>query len=111
MTELDEILLSSGSKNMINQALLYIGNDKERVEELLKLFDNKTDKLAMRASWVASWLYEKYPLLENYGAFLLHTLKTTPQESIRRNIARVFAFSSLQEGTENLLVPLIDTPK
>lgn len=109
MTQLEEILLSSGSKSMINQALLYIGNDEERVEELLNLFDNKTDKLATRAAWVASWLYEKYPIVENYGAFLLNTLKTTPLESIRRSMGRVFAFSSLQVGTENLLVPLIDT--
>ena len=109
MTQLEEILLSSGSKSMINQALLCISNDEERVKELLNLFDKKKDKLAMRAAWVASWLYEKYPLVENYGTFLLDILRTTPLESIRRSMGRIFAFSSLQVGTENLLVSLIDT--
>ncbi len=106
MAQLSDILLSSGSKNMIKEALQYIGQDETRVLELLNLIENKTDKRATRAAWVASWLYEQYPLIENHGEFLLSTFVSTPSESIRRSMGRVFAFS--ENIPEHLLVLLID---
>jgi len=109
MTQLEEILLSSGSKRMVTQALFYISDDESRVKELLNLLDAKTDKLAMRAAWVTSWLYEQYPLIEKHGDFLFQTFISTPHSSIRRSMGRVFAFSSLLVVTENVLSKLIDT--
>lgn len=107
MKQLEEILLSSGSKKMIEVAVQYIGSDEARVAYLINLFEGKTNLLAMRAAWVASWLYAQYPLVENYGERLFHIFQSTTHTSIRRSIGRVFAFSEIIPKA--ILVPLIDT--
>ncbi len=50
MKQLEEILLSSGSKKMIGVTVQYIGSNEARVAHLINLFAGKTNLLAMRAA-------------------------------------------------------------
>lgn len=86
-----EVLLAGQSKKNCDKIVKYIGNDKKRFAELMKLFFEDEYRITQRASWPMSECVEKYPALINpYLTKLINNLKKKGlHDAIPRNTVRL----------------------
>jgi len=84
----------------------YIGEDKNRVEELLNLFLANEYRVTQRSSMVFSIISDKHPeLLAPYIALLVQTVcNTSTSEAVLRSSVRFFQFYKITEEYQGLLL-------
>jgi hypothetical protein len=84
-------LQAEHSKALTLRILHYIGDDANRLEELMLCFFSKDYRLCQRASWTVGYVAEKNAaLIEPYLERMLLNLNNPVHDAIMRNTMRVF---------------------
>lgn len=88
---LKDMLLEEHSKEQCDRIVKYIGADKKRFAELMKLFFAGEYRIAQRAAWPMSYAVNKHPeLIEPYLDKLVGNLNKKGQHNaILRNSVRI----------------------
>lgn len=90
---LREEILREHSKVQCLRIAQYIGEDKQRFDELMYLFLNDEYRICQRAVWVVSTVADKYPhLIQPYILPMLENLKNNHHASVTRNTVRVLRY-------------------
>lgn len=90
---LREEILREHSKAHCLRIAHYIGDDKQRFDELMYLFLNDEYRVCQRAAWVVSTVADKYPnLIQVYILPMLENLKNNNHVSVTRNTVRVLRY-------------------
>ncbi len=80
----------------------YVGDDRERFAELMRVFFNGTKLHHQRAAWVISVVAETYPELT--GKYLSRLVDQLPRrdvhEAVKRNIVRLLQFVPIPKRLE-----------
>ncbi|HTS43499.1 MAG TPA: hypothetical protein VMH01_03820 [Puia sp.] len=86
-----DMLLEEHSKKQCDRIVRYIGNDKKKFAELMKIFFHGEYRLTQRAAWPMSYCVRKYPdLIEPYFKPLLANLqKKHLHDAVIRNTVRL----------------------
>lgn len=88
---LEAALLEEHSKKQCDLIVQYIGNNKKRFAELMKLFFNGEYRITQRAAWPMSYCVRNHPgLIEPYFKPLLENLtKKDIHDAVIRNTVRL----------------------
>ena len=85
-----ENLKQEYSKALTLRILAYIGNDANRMAELMACFFDAEARICQRAAWAVGFISEKQPqLIEPYLEQMLLNLRTPRHDAILRNTMRV----------------------
>jgi hypothetical protein len=92
-----EALLDEHSKDQCSRIAKFIGQDKERFAELMRLFFEGEYRVTQRAAWPMSYCVRDYPdLVKPYFGRLLNNLKKPGlHDSIPRNTLRLLQHVSI----------------
>ncbi len=86
-----QALEAEHSKALTLRIINYIGDDADRMAELMDCFFSDTYRLCQRASWAVGYMAEKNLLLiEPYLERMILNLNKPVHDAIRRNTMRVF---------------------
>ena len=104
-----ELLLAEHSKKQTLYIVKYIGKNKERIDELIKLFLSNETLIDARAAWVIHKIEEQHNgILRPYYSQLIQNLTiSTIHDASKRNILRVLSkIENLNEDDTGLLIDL-----
>jgi len=83
----------------------YIGDDREKFDELMQIFFSDEKDMVKGAAWAMSHCADKYPqLIVPYIGALIPLLKNDQPVWTRRNVARVLQFVSIPEAHQGNVV-------
>ncbi len=86
-----QALEAEHSKVLTHRIINYIGDDAERMAELMDCFFSDHYRLCQRASWAVGYMAEKNPMLiEPYLERMILNLNKPVHNAIKRNTMRVF---------------------
>lgn len=94
----------------------FIGADKNRFAELMKIFFAGEYRLTQRAAWPLNYCAERHPeLIQPYLPKLLNCLsRDDVHDAVKRNIVRLLQFVEIPKKfhakTYSLCVELVDNP-
>lgn len=96
------------SKKITMQIIKYVGYDKVRFDDLIRIFFGKDKKLQQRAAWPLSYLAEGNPrLIEPYLKKLVALLEQPGlHAAVARNILRIFQQYDLPENYHGELIDI-----
>lgn len=85
------------SKNQVNRVVRYVGNDRARFAQLMKLLIRGSYPVAQRAAWSLSYCAEQHPeLVKPYLSVLLKIVSQKDAGiAIKRNITRLLQFVAI----------------
>ena len=88
---LKNLILEEHSKQQCDLIVKYIGNDKKKFAELMKIFFGDESRLSQRSAWPMSYIVKKHPrLIEPYLNKLISNLgKKNLHNAILRNSVRL----------------------
>jgi hypothetical protein len=103
-----EALLEEHSKKQTAKITRYIGSDKKRFAQLIKLFLEDEYRVVQRAAWVLSYCAENDPgLVKPYLEKLLNNLDNTGlHDAVKRNTLRIFEVIDAPAKLQGKLVDL-----
>jgi hypothetical protein len=89
--DLKAALLEEHSKAQCEKIVRYIGNDKQRFDELMRLFFAGEYRVTQRAAWPMSYCVDEHPeLIEPYLKKVIELLeKPVVHDAVQRNIVRL----------------------
>lgn len=89
---LRETLLAEHSKAQCIRVVKWIDADKQRFNELLKLFLSDEYRVVQRAAWPISYAVQAHPSLikAHYGKLIKNLLKPGLPDAVKRNTIRIF---------------------
>jgi hypothetical protein len=89
---LKDALLEEHSKKQCNRIVSWVGNNKKRFDELMRLFFNSEYRVTQRAAWPISYCVRNNPgWVKSYFKPLLDQLeKKGSHDAVKRNIVRLF---------------------
>ena len=95
---LREALLKEHSREQCNRIVSYVGNNKKRFAELMRLFFEDEYRVVQRASWPISICVEKHPeLISPYIKRLLNNLsRKGVHNAVIRNTMRLLQYVAVQ---------------
>ncbi len=93
------MILERHSKAQCDKIVRYIGNNKDRFAELMKLFFKGEYRVTQRAAWPMSYCVKNHPkLIQPYYKKLLDNLeKPGLHDSILRNTVRLLQYVKVPE--------------
>jgi len=97
--KLREEILKEHSKKQCLKIVAWVGNDKKRFAELIKLMLNTEGQLAQRAAWSVAWcIFEKPEFAKPWISKLIINLrKKNLHDAIKRNSVRIFEIADIPE--------------
>ncbi len=97
--DIKEEILKEHSRKQATKIADYIGNDKERFHQLMKLFFSKDTVLSQRSAWVmSSCVIAFHTLILPYLKQLLENLKNPVHPAIKRNSIKVLELIEIPEA-------------
>ena len=89
--DLEKVILDEHSKAQCNKVVAYVGDDKKRFAQLMKLFFEGEYRVTQRAAWPMSYIVRKHPELITPYFAKLFTKLSNPKEgdAVVRNIVRL----------------------
>ena len=95
--DLREAIVMEHSKTQTDRIVRYVGSDKKKFAELMKLFLKGDRLVAQRAAWPLSYCVEKHPgLIQPYFKQILDYLdKPGKHEAVNRNIVRLLQYADI----------------
>jgi len=105
---LREAILEEHSKRQTEKIARYIGNDKKRFAQLVKLFLEDEYRVVQRAAWIMSYCAEQQPqLIKPYLEKLLNNLeKPGLHDAVKRNTLRIFEAVDIPVKLQGKLVDI-----
>lgn len=100
-----ETILEEHSKAQRDKVVKYVGDDKERFKELMKLFLGTEYRVTQRAAWAVSYCVEAHPhLIKPYINKIVDQLdKPDQHDAVKRNSLRIFQFMEIPERSQGKL--------
>ena len=100
-----ELIQQSNSKTIINQVIDYVGNNQQRLDELMRLFLGDHMRISQRSSWAVGHIGEQQPqLFDKYHPHLIeHLRQPHAHNAIKRNIVRMYQFIEIPYEYEGKL--------
>jgi hypothetical protein len=91
--------LKSGHSKFISKSIVnYIGNEEEKLNELLSIFAEGDVRLTQRAAWPLGMLADENPdLLKSKVSFLCNLLDKPLHVAVKRNVLRTFQVLDIPE--------------
>lgn len=88
---LRETILAEHSKANCTKIVNWIGSNRQRFDELVKLFLNDEYRVVQRAAWPLSEVLMKHPLLvhKHLGKMLAYVKKPGLHNAVKRNTIRI----------------------
>ena len=114
--DIRQALQAEHSKPQTMKIVTYVGADKTRFAELMKIFFAGEYRLTQRAAWPLNYCAEQHPeLIQLYLPKLLNCLsRDDVHDAVKRNIVRLLQFveipKKLHAKTYSLCVELVDDP-
>ena len=114
--DIRQALLAEHSKPQTMKVVEFIGADKTRFAELIKIFFAGEYRLTQRAAWPLNYCAEQQPeLIQPYLPKLLDCLnRDDVHDAVKRNIVRLLQFveipKKLHAKTYSLCLDLVDDP-
>jgi len=85
-------ILEEHSKEMAMKVVAYVGESQDRLAEVLTLAEDREVKLAQRASWPLSYIFDAHPEMINPNVpRMLKLLDEPVHDAIPRAVLRAFA--------------------
>ncbi|WP_127125521.1 hypothetical protein [Pseudoflavitalea rhizosphaerae] len=106
--DLEQSILAEHSKAQCMRITAYIGNDRERFAQLMKLFLNGEYRVTQRAAWPLSCCVEAYPeLIKPWYAQLLRKLQEPDtHNAVTRNIVRSLQYVTIPEKYQGTVMSI-----
>jgi len=103
---LKETILEEHSKARTERIVGWVGDDKERLRQLMNLFLHDEYRVVQRAAWAVSEVAEHHPaLFAPYLPVIMDKLNETgAHPAVRRNIFRIFDRLELPEPLHGALL-------
>lgn len=97
-----DALLVEHSKRQTMKVVDYVGDDKERFADLMKLFLGPVYRLSQRAAWAVNYCAEHRPkLVKPYFTKLIEQLERDDAHvAVRRNVVRMLQFIDIPKRYE-----------
>jgi len=94
-----EWLLKEHSKRKTQLIIEYVGNNPDRLKELLTIFSEGDKRLSQRAAWPLSYIAELHPaLVKPHLKFILRLLENSPHDAIKRNVMRLLQYVKIPDS-------------
>lgn len=95
-------LLKEHSKRQTMKIVRYVGDDKERFAELMKLFLGPVYRVSQRAAWAVNYCAEHHhELVKPYFPKLIKQLERDDAHvAVRRNVVRMLQFIDIPKRLE-----------
>lgn len=92
--DLREALLAEHSKAQAQRICDYIGDDRERFAELIKLLTGPVYRVSQRAAWPVRFCVNENPELvkPHFNVLIKQLERSDAHAAVRRNITRLFQF-------------------
>lgn len=102
---LREVILAEHSKAHTLELCTYVGDNKKRFKELMKLFLGPEYRITQRAAWIVSYCVENHPeLIKPYISKMVDNLYHEGlHDAVKRNTLRIFQFIDIPEKEEGKL--------
>ncbi len=98
-------LLKEHSKKQTMAVVKYIGDDKNRFDELMKLFLSDNYRVGQRAAWVVVFASEKHPhLIKPYFKTMLLNLDKPVHDAVKRNTLRILQNFAIPKSLHSLAI-------
>jgi hypothetical protein len=106
--DIEKLLLDEHSKKQTMRIVNYVGDDRQRFKQLMKIFLEGEYRVTQRAAWPLSYAARAHPqLIKPYFKKLIAKLEETGHHpSIPRNILRIFEAIEIPEAHHGRLVDL-----
>jgi hypothetical protein len=87
-------LLAEHSKSQTAKIVEYVGDDRERFTELMRLFVGPNYRISQRAAWAVSNCIERHPELvkPHYGTLFKQLERDDSHVAVKRNVVRLLQF-------------------
>jgi hypothetical protein len=96
-----EELLKEHSKAQTHKIANYIGDDKNKLKELMDLFLGKEQLLNQRSAWVVSVVFEKQPhLISPFLNKIIKNMHRNVHDAVKRNTLRILQYVSIPESLQ-----------
>jgi hypothetical protein len=98
-------ILKEHSKAQTMLVVSYVGKDKKRLTELMKLFLGNEYRVTQRAAWAVSICFEQYPELAKpwLKKMILNLTKPGLHDAVRRNTFRLLQFIAIPSSLQGIL--------
>lgn len=97
--QLRDIILEKHTKQQMLRVVDYIGNDKKRFDELMRLFLFDDYRVSQRASWAVLHCIQKNPAFaKKYLPLMLDNLKNPVHDAVVRNTVRILDLTDIPEN-------------
>ena len=98
------------------QIVEYVGSDKKRFEELIKLFFSKNNRISQRASWPLGYAAIAHPeLIYSYLEQMIQNLENPIHNAVKRNTIRIMGELDIPESllgaAADVCFRFLDDPK
>jgi hypothetical protein len=105
---LRETILAEHSKKQCDKIVAWVGDDKKRLAELMKLMLHDEYRVAQRAAYPVSYCVEKHPALITpwFAKMIKRMQEKDVHDAIRRNALRVFEKVDIPEKYCGILFEL-----
>ena len=106
--ELKAALLKEHSAAQKDTIVRYIGNNKDRFQELTNLFLKGEYRVTQRAAWVISDCAEAHPeLVKPYlKKLILHLNKPNLHNAVKRNTLRFLQFTDIPQNLQGITIDI-----
>ncbi|MEP6949220.1 MAG: hypothetical protein ABI863_08105 [Ginsengibacter sp.] len=100
--DLKKEILKEHSKKQCNKIVSWVGNDKNKFNELFQLFLHGEYRITQRAAWPLSYCVIAHPhfMVHHYKELLDNLKKSNLHNSIKRNTVRLLQTADIPEKHE-----------
>jgi len=92
------------SKSNVDKIINYIGQDSDKLNELMACFFSENIRLCQRASWAVGILGEKYPyLLLPYLDKMIQIIDNSRHHALVRNTLRIWQFIDIPSSSQGMV--------
>ena len=115
--DIRQALLKEHSKKQAHKIAAYVGSDKKRFDDLMKLFLGNEYRVTQRAAWIVGISVQKNPsLAKNYFKTLIALLDAPgAHPAVTRNIVRILQFIEIPKKFHGRLMDIcfrfVSTPE
>ncbi|MBS1557091.1 MAG: hypothetical protein JST69_00070 [Bacteroidetes bacterium] len=115
--DLSKELLKEYSKKQCIRIVQYVGNDADRLAELVNVFLGGPYRITQRAAWPLSYCVQKHPelIIPHLKTILKFTGQEGAPDAVKRNVMRFLQFMSIpkkyQGATLNLCLRFLSNKK
>ena len=106
--DLEEEILTVRSKEQVLKLVRWVGKDKLRFRQLMKIFLQEADPLAKKSAWIIGHCAERHPELISpwLRAMVRKMQEPEVHEAVKRNVVRILQFVDIPRSLQGIVANL-----